>query len=461
MLSGIGPAAHLRAHGIAVRVDLPGVGRNLQDRYEVAVTHRMRAAVGSAGGRALRARRSAVAALERERAPGMYASNGAALGVVQPLERREAAEPDIFCMALLARFEGYFRGLLRAGSATHHDHLTWAVLKAHTQNRAGTVRLRSADPRDTPLVNFHYFEEGSDAAGEDLQAVVEAIRFVRRLTAPLIASGVDRRGTRARARRRTSDEALADYVRDTAWGHHASCSCPIGAAERGRRARQRVRGARHAAAARRRCVGVPAHPGLLRRERGLHDRREGGRCDPADAAPHAPFGKLTAPVDWLTLREQRAYRRGEDAWPTTLQQLLAMSQQQLDDLFRASPAGDIPNGEAEGTAIIAPGTKYSAADRARSSITSAGRARCSTPRRALLKNKHPGVRRRGHRRQGLQGRRAGSTARSASCSTTPRPRSWRTAIRDEIRLIGAELLSRQGVLGQGPADRLLPAVLMR
>ena len=40
-------------------------------------------------------------------------------------------------------------------------------------------------------------------------------------------------------------------------------------------------------------------------------------------------------------------------------QLLAMSQVQLDDLFRASPAGDIPNGTAAGTAIIAPGTKYS------------------------------------------------------------------------------------------------------
>jgi hypothetical protein len=40
-------------------------------------------------------------------------------------------------------------------------------------------------------------------------------------------------------------------------------------------------------------------------------------------------------------------------------QLLAMSQAQLDDLFRASPAGDIPNGTAAGTAIIAPGTNYS------------------------------------------------------------------------------------------------------
>jgi len=40
-------------------------------------------------------------------------------------------------------------------------------------------------------------------------------------------------------------------------------------------------------------------------------------------------------------------------------QLLAMSQAQLDDLFRASPAGDIPNGAAKGTAVIAPGTKFS------------------------------------------------------------------------------------------------------
>jgi hypothetical protein len=40
-------------------------------------------------------------------------------------------------------------------------------------------------------------------------------------------------------------------------------------------------------------------------------------------------------------------------------QLLAMSQTQLDDLFRANPAGDIPNGPAKGTAIISPGTQYS------------------------------------------------------------------------------------------------------
>jgi hypothetical protein len=39
--------------------------------------------------------------------------------------------------------------------------------------------------------------------------------------------------------------------------------------------------------------------------------------------------------------------------------LLKMSATQLDDLFTASPAGSIPDGQAKGTAIIAPGTVFS------------------------------------------------------------------------------------------------------
>src|ERR1700687_4657825 len=42
-----------------------------------------------------------------------------------------------------------------------------------------------------------------------------------------------------------------------------------------------------------------------------------------------------------------------------VRKLLAMSQDELDDLFRNSPAGDIPDGEANGTAIISPGTVFS------------------------------------------------------------------------------------------------------
>lgn len=232
MLSGIGAAAELRAHGIPVRIDLPGVGRNLQDRYEIAVTHRMRAPWGVLEG-ARFDRDDSLWRQWRQRRSGMYASNGAALGVVQ---RSRAApgqqeEPDLFCMALLARFEGYFSGFSK-WIRDQPDQLTWAVLKAHTRNRAGTVRLRSADPRDTPLVDFHYFEEGSDLAGEDLKAVVEAIRFVRRMSAPLLKSGWIAEEL-APGPSIDSDEGLADYVRNTAWGHHASCSCAIGAAGEG------------------------------------------------------------------------------------------------------------------------------------------------------------------------------------------------------------------------------------
>jgi hypothetical protein len=43
----------------------------------------------------------------------------------------------------------------------------------------------------------------------------------------------------------------------------------------------------------------------------------------------------------------------------TVAQLLEMSSKELDALFGSSPAGDIPNGEAEGTAIIASDTKFS------------------------------------------------------------------------------------------------------
>ena len=42
----------------------------------------------------------------------------------------------------------------------------------------------------------------------------------------------------------------------------------------------------------------------------------------------------------------------------TAEQLLKMSQKELDELFSGSPAGDIPNGEAHGTAIIATGTPF-------------------------------------------------------------------------------------------------------
>jgi choline dehydrogenase len=227
LLSGIGAKDALDRHGIDVRVDLPGVGRNLQDRYEIGVVNRMAQPWRVLEGAAFSRDDRLFDEWSRHRT-GMYVSNGAALAV-SLRSAPQRLSPDLFCMALLAKFRGYFPGYSR-DIVEHHDYLTWAVLKAHTNNRAGEVTLRSGDPRDTPLVNFRYFEEGSDAPGEDLASVVSAIRVVRQMTTALKQQGlIDHEELPGEAVQ--TDEQIADYVRDNAWGHHASCSCAIGPRE--------------------------------------------------------------------------------------------------------------------------------------------------------------------------------------------------------------------------------------
>lgn len=66
--------------------------------------------------------------------------------------------------------------------------------------------------------------------------------------------------------------------------------------------------------------------------------------------------------------------------------LMSMTQDQLDDLFKNSPAGEIPNGAAEGTAIIAPGTAYSTAV-AQIVNTFGWQGKVFDAKKGLLKNK--------------------------------------------------------------------------
>jgi choline dehydrogenase len=229
MLSGIGAGETLQRHGIKVRVDLPGVGKNLQDRYEVSVVNRM-----TQDWNVLAAAKFDTSdAQYREWAAdrkGVYATAGAALVVVKKSQPSRTV-PDLFCLGLLGKFEGYFPGYSQLISA-HHNYLSWVVLKAHTRNNAGAVSLRSPDPRDTPEINFRYFDEGSDTNGEDLDGVVEGIKFVRHMTRALKSEKMiaeeELPGNAVQ-----SDAELADYARNNAWGHHASCTCPIGAKERG------------------------------------------------------------------------------------------------------------------------------------------------------------------------------------------------------------------------------------
>ena len=230
MLSGVGPRPELEKHGLPVRVELAGVGRNLQDRYEIGVVNRMNFDCWKILAGAKYAAGDPQYRKWAESRKGVYATNGAVMFVIAR-SAPQRREPDLFCFPLLGKFAGYFPGYSKA-IPQHPNYLTWAVLKAHTNNRAGEVTLRSADPRDPPCVDFHYFQEGDDKAGEDLESMVEGIKLVRRLGAPLkeckLIAEEELPGAHVQ-----SDEALRSFVRDHAWGHHASCTCAIGPREDG------------------------------------------------------------------------------------------------------------------------------------------------------------------------------------------------------------------------------------
>jgi choline dehydrogenase len=228
MLSGIGAPAALEPHGIKTIVDLPGVGQNLQDRYEIAVVNRMASPWRALEGAKLDPSDPQYKEWEQGR-KGVYITNGAVLSVA--LRSSLAAPvPDLLCYALLGEFSGYYPGyskdIVADGTA-----LTWVVLKAHTNNTAGEVVLRSPHPIDPPHINFHYFDESNDPR-EDLDAVVAGVQFVRRLAAGLKAESLIVKEDLPGDAVSTPDQ-IRRFVRDNAWGHHASCTCRIGRREDG------------------------------------------------------------------------------------------------------------------------------------------------------------------------------------------------------------------------------------
>ena len=227
MLSGIGPRPELVRHGIEPRVPLAGVGRNLQDRYEVGVVLEMKRPFSLLDGVSLKppgpgeAPDEAFRQWQRQR--GVYTTNGVVVAVVTRSSERQP-EPDLFVFGLAGHFEGYYPGYSEKATS-ERTHFTWAILKAHTRNTAGSVRLRSADPTEVPSIDFAYFEEGNDAAGEDLEAVVTGVEQARRLTKRI--SHLVRREITPGEGIRTRGQ-IRDWVRDHAWGHHACGTCRIG-----------------------------------------------------------------------------------------------------------------------------------------------------------------------------------------------------------------------------------------
>lgn len=232
MLSGIGPRQHLEQHQLPVLLDLPGVGQNLQDRYEISVvtewdkdfTIAKDCTFGEAGDPCL-------AEYNNSPANRTYASNGLIAGIKKRYSQG-SDHPELFVFGSPGRFEGYVPGFARKG-LMNKNYFTWAILKGYSQNDTGTVQLRSADPTATPAINFRYFNDGH-GGDYDLDAVKEGLDLARRINSRARTLGwLDQNKDHETFPGPTiqSDQAIKDFIKKEAWGHHASCSNKMGAAD--------------------------------------------------------------------------------------------------------------------------------------------------------------------------------------------------------------------------------------
>ena len=225
-LSGIGPASELSKFDIPVVVDLPGVGTNMQDRYEIPIIGQTDSIFALTKDCTFQ-NSQPDGCLDLYQNPGLlgkgvYGTSGAAFAVLQKGSTDDTDEPSIFLSGWPANFVGYFDGYSKY-ALQEKNYWSWLTLKAHSHNRAGTVTLRSKDPRETPLINFNYFSQGAE---KDLQALVEGTEFSRDAFKKLIP--LDGSFPEVQPGLNVTGEALKQYIKDEAWGHHASCSCPIG-----------------------------------------------------------------------------------------------------------------------------------------------------------------------------------------------------------------------------------------
>jgi len=231
MLSGIGPAAHLKAHGIECKINSPGVGQNLQDRYEVTVVSKMKEKFSVLDGATFKLpgpadKPDAPLQQWRSNGSGLYATNGAILGILKR-SRPDLAQPDLFIFGIPLKFRGYQIGY-SVVDPNEYDLFTWAILKAHTQNRGGTVKLASSCALDVPNVNFNYFGSARDELPKDdadLAALVEGVRFVREIATE---AGVGGANEFFPGQKHDGMPDVRKWIQRDAWGHHACGTCRMG-----------------------------------------------------------------------------------------------------------------------------------------------------------------------------------------------------------------------------------------
>src|SRR4051812_30859175 len=213
MLSGIGPAEHLRKVGVDVVHDLPGVGQGLQDHPLVPVVWHVRS-----GKSLFRAESPSGYAKWFGARRGPLTSNLAEAGLFTK-SSPEQPEPDLQFHFLPVKF------WKQAEIDPDVDAFTAAVVLVRVHSR-GSVRLRSADPTWSPAIDAGYLTDE-----RDLDALVSGVEKAREIAcaAPLATVLADEWSPGGTVQGR---EALRQSARDTLESlYHPVSSCRMGPAD--------------------------------------------------------------------------------------------------------------------------------------------------------------------------------------------------------------------------------------
>ncbi|MBS0582497.1 MAG: choline dehydrogenase [Proteobacteria bacterium] len=164
MLSGIGPADHLRAHGIRVESDLPGVGANLQDHLDICTLQQCTQPVTYD-----RLSDAAVLFKYLAKRDGPGTSNIAEAGGFVRTRFATDERCDMQFHFIPALLDDHGRHRLPGYGFTMHA----CMLRPKSR---GEIRLASADPAANALIRANYL---SDAEGYDLRILIEGVKLSR------------------------------------------------------------------------------------------------------------------------------------------------------------------------------------------------------------------------------------------------------------------------------------------
>ncbi len=218
MLSGIGPAADLKAHGIEVVRDLPGVGRNLQEH--AAVRPMFKASGPFTFDQNLRFDRM-VANVTR------WVLNGsgplgsvpvAGQGFVRTREGLDRPDLQFLISPVAMDAHVWFPGIREARG----DCFTCACVHLYPESR-GSVTLRSADPHDKPVLHFNLLSTENDRA-----AFRRYVRFARDFWSQPAAKALVVREMDPGEAAQSDDEIDAYVRRVVSTAMHPTSTCAMG-----------------------------------------------------------------------------------------------------------------------------------------------------------------------------------------------------------------------------------------